>query len=70
MAGANDSTAIHSRRDHGTAHGYDDNTNRPDHPVDRGQMAVYVARGFDLPQPRLTVALSPFAKGLPSAMNT
>jgi hypothetical protein len=49
MAGANGSTAIQSRRDHGTAQGYDDNTNRPDHPADRGQMAAYVARGFDLP---------------------
>ncbi len=41
-------TAIQACRDHGTVQGYGDNTYRPDLPVDRGQMAVYVARGFEL----------------------
>jgi len=34
---------------HGVVRGYDDGTYRPIYPVDRGQMAVYVYRGFIQP---------------------
>jgi hypothetical protein len=41
-------TAIQACKDHGAVQGYDDGTYRPEQPVDRGQMAVYIARAFGL----------------------
>lgn len=41
--------AIHACVDNGLVHGYDDGYYRPEATVTRDQMAVYVARAFDLP---------------------
>jgi hypothetical protein len=42
-------TAIQACVDNGLVHGYDDGYYRPEAMVTRDQMAVYVARAFDLP---------------------